>query len=117
MVMETTGPGISSCRLWPYQPPKQEGRLMGLFNLRYHQRFLLACAALVGLSNVARTATMPSAEMVGKTIDHVVLKDASGKTLALDDFTDRKAMVVVFLSFECPVSTSYAQPLANLSRE
>src|SRR5207244_4469318 len=38
------------------------------------------------------------------------------KPVALHDVKDRKAVVVVFLSFECPVSNSYAPALAELAR-
>src|SRR5262252_1290119 len=40
-----------------------------------------------------------------------------GKTISLYDLKDKKAIVIVFLSFECPVSASYSQPLANMATE
>src|SRR5262249_14753011 len=51
---------------------------------------------------------------LGKTIDNFSLSDPVGKTIALRDFKDHKAIVVVFLSFECPVSTGYSRTLADL---
>src|SRR5262249_36232305 len=59
----------------------------------------------------------PSTAKVGKKIADVSFQDAAGKTVSLYDFKDKKAVVVVFLSFECPVSNSYTQPLADMARE
>ncbi len=39
------------------------------------------------------------------------------KVLAWNDLAGAKASVVVFLSFDCPVSTSYSQLLADLARD
>jgi peroxiredoxin len=45
------------------------------------------------------------------TLDH------AGKPWSLDSVRDRKAVVVVFLSFDCPVSNSYASTLTELYRK
>src|SRR4051794_17393810 len=71
-------------------------------------------AALLG-AGVSRADGGPSTARLGKSIENVTLRDAAGTTWALHDQKDRKAVVVVFLSFECPVSTSYAQPLADMA--
>jgi peroxiredoxin len=49
-------------------------------------------------------------------IANVTFKDAGGKRFALHDWKDRKAVVVVFLSFDCPVSTGYSPVLADLAK-
>jgi peroxiredoxin len=54
-------------------------------------------------------------DKLNKKIDNVTLKDAAGKPRSLYDLKDKKAIVVVFLSFECPVSTSYSSVLAELA--
>src|SRR5439155_3540177 len=54
---------------------------------------------------------------LGKKIGIASLKDVTGKTVSLGGFKDQKATVIVFLSFECPVSNSYAQPLADMAKE
>jgi mono/diheme cytochrome c family protein len=41
--------------------------------------------------------------------------DAKGQRVAWKDCAGRNATVVVFLSFDCPMSTSYAKPLADLA--
>lgn len=45
------------------------------------------------------------------TLDH------AGKPWSLTSFKDKKAVVVVFLSFDCPVSNSYAPTLAELHKK
>jgi peroxiredoxin/mono/diheme cytochrome c family protein len=56
----------------------------------------------------------PSVDKLNKKIDNITLKNADGKALALYDHKDKKAVVIVFVSFECPVSNSYAPVLAEL---
>ncbi len=77
---------------------------------------LLAAAALVALAG-AVNADGPSTANVGKKIANVTFKDAVGKATALHDLKGKKAVVLVFLSFDCPVSTSYSQPLADMAAE
>ena len=48
---------------------------------------------------------------------NIPLTDADGKSIHLYDLKDKKAIVLVFLSFECPVSTSYSQPLADIAAD
>ena len=55
-------------------------------------------------------------DKLNKKIDNITLKDAAGKPRSLYDLKDKKAVVVVFLSFECPVSTSYSSVLAELAK-
>ncbi|MBI3411163.1 MAG: redoxin domain-containing protein [Planctomycetes bacterium] len=47
----------------------------------------------------------------------MAFQDENGKTRKLYDLKGKKATVVVFLSFECPVSNSYAQPLSDMASE
>lgn len=54
---------------------------------------------------------------LGKKIPNLTFKDENGKTHSLYELKDKKAIVLVFLSFECPVSNSYSQPLANMAKE
>ncbi|HEV3203161.1 MAG TPA: redoxin domain-containing protein [Gemmataceae bacterium] len=67
-------------------------------------------AALGGAEN------SPSTDKIGKKIERVSLKDAEGKSFAVTDLKDKHAVVAVFISFDCPVSTSYAQVLADLHK-
>lgn len=55
-------------------------------------------------------------DKINRKIDNITLKDPAGKAHSLYDIKDQKAIVVVFLSFECPVSTSYSPMLAELAK-
>lgn len=64
----------------------------------------------------ARAEEQPSTARLGKKIADLPFKDSIGKAAPLSGLLGKKATVVVFLSFECPVATSYAQPLASLAK-
>ncbi|HEY7428157.1 MAG TPA: redoxin domain-containing protein [Gemmataceae bacterium] len=55
-------------------------------------------------------------DKLNKKIENVALPNAKGELRSLYDLKDKKAIVVVFLSFECPVSTSYVPILAELAK-
>ncbi len=55
-------------------------------------------------------------DKLNKKIDNITLHDAHGKPHSLYGVKDKKAIVVVFLSFECPVSISYVPVLAELAK-
>jgi peroxiredoxin len=77
----------------------------------------LGLPAVVGIAPAdAPPAEKFSTDKLNKKIDNVTLTDGAGKSVALYDVKDKKAVVVVFLSFECPVSNSYAPTLADLAR-
>ena len=75
--------------------------------LRHSRTFALFIIAtlLPGLVRAADT---------GKPVANVKLPDADGKLHALHDLKNKKAIVAVFLSFECPVSNSYSSLLAAM---
>jgi peroxiredoxin len=77
---------------------------------------LLVALAAALLAGGARADQGPSTDKLNKKVDDFTLTDARGKAVALSGFKDKRAVVVVFLSFECPVSNSYATPLADLAR-
>src|SRR5262245_57152226 len=77
---------------------------------------LLSLLTGLGTSTVRGDEASPAAKL-GKQIDHLTLLDAAAKPWSLHSLKDAKAVVVVFLSFECPVSTSYSQSLADLASE
>ncbi len=83
-------------------------------------RSAAALASLIVVTTLAADSVpkeKPTTANLGKKIANVSFTNAAGKTVALHDFKDKKAIVVVFLSFDCPVSNSYAQPLADMYRE
>jgi peroxiredoxin/mono/diheme cytochrome c family protein len=79
-------------------------------------------ASFVALALIAvfvaplRADSEPADAKLGKKIDNIIFTDAAGKTTALHDLKDKKAIVVVFLSFDCPVSNSYAPVLTDLHK-
>ncbi|HEV3442997.1 MAG TPA: redoxin domain-containing protein [Gemmataceae bacterium] len=75
---------------------------------------ILALCAFVPAGSPVREK-IAATELLGKTIDNVPLRSTAGKVVPLRDLRGKKATVVVFLSFECPVSKSSCQPLAQLS--
>jgi peroxiredoxin/mono/diheme cytochrome c family protein len=54
---------------------------------------------------------------IGRTINGFRLPDTSGVAVDLDRFKEAKAVVVVFIGTECPISNAYISPLAKLSKE
>ena len=75
---------------------------------------LLAGSALLLDYLAAAEHAAPSAKLSAK-VDDVQFADAAGKKFAIGDLQGKKATVVVFLSFDCPVCTSYAEPLSDMA--
>ncbi len=68
-------------------------------------------------AQVAPAEEGPSRARLGERIPNLTLRDTTGKEHRLYDLKDQQAIVLVFLSFECPVSNSYAEPLADMVKE
>src|SRR5437899_3246284 len=77
----------------------------------------IAAIATTGWLARPSVADPPNAAQVGKKIDNLQFTTADGKVTSLYDLKDKKAIVVVFLSFDCPVSKSYSQPLTDIAKE
>ncbi len=52
-----------------------------------------------------------------RTVPDFLLKDTADKPRSLSEFKDKKAVAVVFLGTECPISNSYALRLVELNKE
>src|SRR5262245_41761418 len=76
---------------------------------------LLVVAAVVGLWLIApgRADKPDDVDKINKKIDAFSAEDG-GKPWSLAALKDKKAVVIVFLSFDCPVSNSYSKTLADL---
>ena len=85
--------------------------------MRFRWFSALGLITALAMSLCVRADEAPSTANLGKKIANFTLADAEGKAWSLYDLKDKKAIVIVFLSFECPVSTSYAQPLADMAAE
>ncbi len=81
----------------------------------------LIVAGLLTLAVVFPAVAAPEetgpTEKLNKKIDNVALKDEAGRPVSLVERKGKQATVVVFLSFECPVSNSYAPALAELAKQ
>src|SRR5262245_24158351 len=77
----------------------------------------LCLALLVDLpcESLVRAADGPPRGKLGEKIADFTLPSAAGRPFALRELQGRKAVVVVFLSFDCPVAAGYAPTLADLS--
>jgi peroxiredoxin len=76
-----------------------------------------ACSGLMALSGAVRAESALVTDKLGRKIDNVAFADFNGKPVSLHAIKDKKAVVVVFLSFECPVSASYSATLAELHKQ
>src|SRR5262249_35283771 len=85
--------------------------------MRFPRFFLAFVAAVLLATTGVRAEDTGSNAKLNKKIDNLTFKDAAGKTVSLHDLKDKKAVVVVFLSFECPVSNSYAPLLNDLVKQ
>ncbi len=63
------------------------------------------------------TAGEAPAKSVGKTVRPFIVRQPDGGSVTLPEhFKDAKAVVVVFVGFECPVAKSYVAPLSDLAK-
>jgi peroxiredoxin len=76
----------------------------------------MGIAASLALIGDAQAENAPSKAKLGQKIENVSLSTADGKTTPLQDLQGKRATIVVFLSFECPVSKSYCEPLAQMAK-
>ena len=56
-----------------------------------------------------------AADLVGRRVPSFALKDAAGETRSLADYGDKRAVVLVFLSTECPIANEYLPVIAELA--
>src|ERR1700737_1954813 len=80
-------------------------------------RFALALAA----GSIASTACFADAglmtDKLGKKIDALVFTGLDGKPVPMNAMKDKKAIVITFLSFDCPVSNDYSTTLTHLHKQ
>jgi peroxiredoxin len=73
----------------------------------------LLCLSLL----LAAAPVMAADSPLGRKVEPFTLEDYRGKTHALADLRDQKAVVVVFLGTECPLAKLYGPRLAELSKK
>ncbi len=74
---------------------------------------LTSLCALIALAGPVAADTPPT--NLGKQITPFTLADTHGKPVALTDFQDRKAVVIVFIGTECPIGNAFLPTLARLN--
>lgn len=74
-------------------------------------------AATLGVAPIAAQDKGPSKARLQTKISNLTFRDDRGESRALYDLKDQKAIVIVFLSFECPVSNGYCPLLIDMARE
>jgi peroxiredoxin len=68
------------------------------------------------LTQLLRADDGPRTDKLNDSFASLALTDPDGKTLTISDLKNPKAVVIVFLSFDCPVSNSYMSYLSDLAR-
>lgn len=56
-------------------------------------------------------------DKLNQKIESFTLVDTNGKDFSLKNIQNHKAIVLLFLSFECPVSNSYSQTLVQMAKK
>jgi peroxiredoxin/mono/diheme cytochrome c family protein len=87
-----------------------------LFMIHRWSRSLIAAATLVYLASSSLLAG-ESSSSIGKKISSFKLPDIHARQVSLDDFQDKKAIVVVFIGTECPINNAYMPRLVELDRQ
>jgi thiol-disulfide isomerase/thioredoxin len=59
----------------------------------------------------------PSVSPLGKRLERLALRDVLGTARSLDDWKDKKALVVVFLCTECPLARQYGPKLGEMAEK
>lgn len=82
-----------------------------------HRWIIAALAVCVFSAPQFAAEKEASKAKLGEKIAGLAFSDDKGNQVPFDDLRGKKATVVVFLSFECPVSNSYTRPLADMAKE
>lgn len=75
----------------------------------------LYAPVLVGLISVAQAQAAPVA--IGDSLAPFSLKDYQGKDVDLESFQGSKAVVLMFIATQCPVSNAYNERMAALAKD
>jgi peroxiredoxin len=81
------------------------------------QHLLASCLAIAFVCSPALAQQEPSRSKLGEKMPNLTFKDEKGKSHRLYELENKKAIAIVFLSFECPVSNSYMAPLNEMAEE
>lgn len=109
---ETSGTGRPACLAVP-------GREIDMLNRRNALHTTLAISLFLTLGTCARSHAdeVPSKAHLGERIGDLSFTDGAGNAVSLGGLKGTHGTVIVFLSFDCPVAQSYAQPLGELVKK
>lgn len=79
-------------------------------------RSLFVLAAAIGLSPILFAADAKPESVIGTRAPNLALPNLDGKDTKFDSLRGKSATVVVFVSFECPVSNTYVAGLNELAK-
>src|SRR5258708_30791699 len=79
--------------------------------------YFIALAIAFAIQPFAYAQQEPSKAKLGEKMPNLTFKDEKGRTHRLYELENKKAIAIVFLSFECPVSKSYSEPLSETAKE
>jgi peroxiredoxin/mono/diheme cytochrome c family protein len=85
--------------------------------MRFHFHVFALTFTLLLPSFASANDKGPSKAKLGATIPNLKFMDEANKVFTLHDLKEPKAVVFVFLSFECPVSNSYCPTLVDMAKE
>jgi thiol-disulfide isomerase/thioredoxin len=74
-------------------------------------------AVVFVLSVLPLYASLPGSLPEKSKVDNFSLKDYNGKSHSLDDYKKSKAIVLIFVSTQCPVSNAYNERMAGLQKK
>ena len=79
----------------------------------------MSLARLAVIASVGLAVALPAAGAVaiGEKLQPFKLNDATGKTVDLAGLQGKKAVVLMFIATQCPVSNAYNERMAAISRE
>ncbi len=78
---------------------------------------LLIVAAVVWFSETANSKAGTIDEKKFSKVENFSLKDYNGKEHNLSDFKNSKAIVLMFIATECPVSNAYNERMAKIAND
>ncbi len=79
--------------------------------------FVVAWAALSCCFSIARAEELPGAKGIGETVPNShSLRDLRGNSRQLHDFAGHKAIVLVFVGTECPISKLYLPSIVGMEK-
>jgi len=59
----------------------------------------------------------PAPTIIGRRVPNFVLKNAAGETQSLADYSEKRAVVLVFVSTDCPIANRYRPIIQELAKK